>query len=107
MFLLTEKHLQIGKMEVTKPHSIPNRKVHVLMLQHNSLSEQHQNQFSLIFSSLRISQLLRGAGIRKSYGISSFVVFQIIFQLVFQGRNLFRLLEGNRAESLPGKDVVY
>ncbi|ODA38700.1 transposase [Desulfosporosinus sp. BG] len=77
------------------------------MLQHNSLSEQHQNQLSLIFSSLRISQLLRNAGIRKSYGISSFVVFQIIFQLVFQGRNLFRLLEGNRAESLPGKDVVY
>lgn len=77
------------------------------MLHHNSLSEQYQNQLSLIFSSLRISQLLRSAGIRKSYGISCFAVFQIIFQLVFQGRNLFRLLEGDRAESLPGKDVVY
>ena len=77
------------------------------MLQHNSLSEQHQNQLTLIFSSLKLSQLLRTAGIRKSYGISSFAVFQIIFQLVFQGRNLYRLLEGNRAESLPGKDVVY
>ena len=77
------------------------------MLHHNSLSEQYQNQLSLIFSSLRISQLLRSAGISKSYGISCFAVFQIIFQLVFQSRNLFRLLEGNRAESLPGKDVVY
>jgi len=77
------------------------------MLQHNSLSEQHKNQLSLIFSSLKLSQLLRKAGIRKTYGVSSFTVFQIIFQLVFQGRNLFRLLEGNRAESLPGKDVVY
>lgn len=77
------------------------------MLQHNSLSEQYQHQLSLIFSSLKLSQLLRNAGIRKSYGVSSFVVFQIIFQLVFQGRNLFRLLEGSRAESLPGKDVVY
>lgn len=77
------------------------------MLQHNSLSEQHQNQLSLIFSALKLSQLLRKAGIRKTYGVSSFTVFQIIFQLVFQGRNLFRLLEGSRADSLPGKDVVY
>ncbi|WP_407309938.1 transposase [Desulfosporosinus sp. SB140] len=77
------------------------------MLQHNSLSEQHQNQLSLIFSSFKLSQLLRTAGIRKSYGVSSFAIFQIIFQLVFQGRNLYRLLEGNRAESFPGKDVVY
>lgn len=77
------------------------------MLQHNSLSEQRQNQLSLIFSSLKLSQLLRITGIRKSYGVSSFAVFQIIFQLVFQGRNLYRLLEGSRAESLPGKDVVY
>lgn len=77
------------------------------MLQHNSLSEQHQNQLSIIFSSLKLSQLLRKAGIRKTYGVSSFAVFQIIFQLVFQGRNLFRLLEGDRAESLPGKDVMY
>lgn len=77
------------------------------MLQHNPLSEQHENRLSLIFSTLKLGQLLRAAGIRKSYGISSFIVFQIIFQLVFQGRNLFRLLEGNRAGSLPGKDVVY
>jgi hypothetical protein len=77
------------------------------MLQHNSLSEQHFNRLSIIFSSLKLSQLLRKAGIRKTYGISSFAVFQIIFQLVFQGRNLFRLLEGNHAASLPGKDVIY
>lgn len=77
------------------------------MLQHNSLPEQHQHQLSLIFTSLKVSQFLRKAGIRKTYGISSFAVFQIIFQLVFRGRNLFRLLEGNRAESLPGKDVIY
>ncbi|MGI6450058.1 MAG: IS4 family transposase [Desulfitobacteriia bacterium] len=77
------------------------------MIQHNSLSEQHYNYFSLIFSSLKISQLLRKAGIRKTYGVSSFAVFQIIFQLVFQGRNLFRLLEGHWSESLPGKDVIY
>jgi len=77
------------------------------MLQHNSLSEQYQNQLSLVFSTLRIGQLLRKAGIRKTYGISSLAVFQIIFQLVFQGRNLFRLLESRPGASLPGKDVIY
>lgn len=76
------------------------------MLQHNSLSEQSQNQLSSIFSSLKLSQLLRTTGIRKSYEVSSLTIFQIIFQLVFQGRNLYRLLEDSRAESLPGKVVV-
>ncbi|NLI91012.1 MAG: transposase [Peptococcaceae bacterium] len=77
------------------------------MLQHNSPSEQYQNQLSFIFSTLKMGQLLRKAGIRKTYGVSSLVVFQIIFQLVFQGRNLFRLLESKRGETLPGKDVIY
>lgn len=77
------------------------------MLQHNPLSEQYQHQLSLIFSSLKLSDLLRKSGIRKSYGVSSFNVFQIIFLLVFQGRNLFRMLESKRADSLPGKDVIY
>ncbi len=77
------------------------------MLQHNSLSEQHQTKLSLVFSSLKLSQLLRKAGICKSYGVSSFAVFQIVFQLVFQGRNLYRLLDGDKAEFLPSKDVVY
>ncbi|KJR45598.1 hypothetical protein UF75_4033 [Desulfosporosinus sp. I2] len=77
------------------------------MLQHNSLSEQYQNQLSFLFSTLKIAQLLRKAGIRKTYGVSSFAVFQIIFQLVFQGRNLFRILESKRGETLPGKDDIY
>lgn len=77
------------------------------MLQYNSLPEQYQNRISLIFSTLKVGQLLRKAGIRKTYGVSSFVVFQIIFQLVFQGKNLFRLLESNRGETLPSKDVIY
>ncbi|MEA4902956.1 transposase [Desulfitobacterium sp.] len=77
------------------------------MLQHNSLSEKHENQLSFVFSTLRMGQLLRKAGIRKTYGLSSFALFQIIFQLVFEGRNLFRLLESKRGETLPGKDVIY
>lgn len=55
-------------MEMPKQPSFQNRKVHALMLQHNTLSEQHQNQFSFIFLTLKISQLLRKAGIRKPMG---------------------------------------
>ena len=77
------------------------------MVQQNDLSEQDKNCFSQIFSTLKVSQLLRQAGIRKSYGFSCFAVFQILFQLVFQSRNLFRLLESNQAETLPRKDVYY
>jgi hypothetical protein len=59
------------------------------------------------FSSLKLSQHLRKSGIRKAFGLSSLRIFQIIFQLVFQGRNLFRLLAGPRSEALPDKDVIY
>ena len=77
------------------------------MVQQNDLSEQAQNRFSQIFSTFKVSQLLRQAGIRKSYGFSCFVVFQSLFQLVFQGRTLFRALENTHIEGLPGKDVFY
>ncbi|MDR3288471.1 MAG: IS4 family transposase, partial [Peptococcaceae bacterium] len=71
------------------------------MIQHNPLSEKYQHQLLAAFSSLKLSQHLRKTGIRKAFGLSSLRIFQIIFQLVFQGRNLFRLLEGPAAESLP------
>ena len=77
------------------------------MLHQNPLSEKAKSRFAQIFSSLKISQLLYRAGIRKSHGFSCLAVFQMLFQLVFQGRNLFRILESNRAESMPRKDVFY
>jgi hypothetical protein len=77
------------------------------MIQQNYLSEQAKNRFSQIFSLLKVSQLLRQAGIRKSFGFPCFAVFQMLFQLVFQDRTLFRVLESNKAEYLPRKDVFY
>ena len=77
------------------------------MVQQNALSEQAKNRFSQIFSVLKVRQLLRQAGIRKSYGYSCFTVFQMLFQLVFQGRNLYQVLESNQAETMPCKDVFY
>lgn len=75
------------------------------MVHHRSLSEQ--SRFSTVFATLKIGKLLRDAGIRKSFGLSSLVVFRLLFSLVFEGKNWFRLLESNRGGSLPGKDVVY
>ncbi|WP_442951544.1 IS4 family transposase [Paenibacillus sp. GYB004] len=60
-----------------------------------------------LFHSLKLGKLLREAGIQKSFGLSALVVFQLLFSLVFEGKNWFRLLESSRGSSLPGKDVVY
>ncbi|PWV90585.1 DDE superfamily endonuclease [Paenibacillus cellulosilyticus] len=75
------------------------------MVHHRSLSDQ--SRFSSVFHTLKIGNLLRQAGIRKSFGLSALAVFQLLFSLVFEGKNWFRLLESSRAASLPGKDVVY
>lgn len=75
------------------------------MVHHRSLSDQ--SRFSPVFHSLKFGKLLREAGIRKSFGLSALAIFQLLFSLVFEGKNWFRLLESNRKASLPGKDVVY
>ena len=75
------------------------------MLQQHSLSEQ--SRFSKLLTTLQIGKALRHAGISKSFGLSGLAVFQIIFSLVFEGKNWFRILESQRRADLPGKDVVY
>ncbi|MDT3700873.1 MAG: transposase [Thermincola sp.] len=77
------------------------------MLQQNFLSEKYELRFTQIFSTLQLGRILRSVGIKKSFGLSSLAVFQIIFTLVFQDRNLFRLLQSERGQSMPGKDVIY
>lgn len=77
------------------------------MVHQTSLPEKTKSRFSNLFSTLQISHLLRQAGISKSFGFSSLAIFQLLFSLVFKGRNWFRLLESDRRQRLPGKDVVY
>ena len=78
------------------------------MILHNSLSEKNEQQtFSRSFSQLKVNQHLRSAGIKKACGFSAKDVFQIIFQLVFLGKNWFRLLNSDPKSDLPGKDTVY
>jgi hypothetical protein len=94
-------------MEVKEQPYLSKQKGGNTMIQQNPLPEQTQNPFSRMFSTLKIAQLLRQAGIRKSYGVSCFAVFQSLFSLVFYDRNLFRLLESKHGETMPGKDVYY
>ncbi|MDB5055844.1 MAG: transposase family protein [Bacilli bacterium] len=77
------------------------------MLQHNSQSEKLEARFSTLFSVLQIGSLLRKVGIRKSFGMSSLAIFEILFTLIFQGRNWYRLFDSKRRTDLPGKDVIY
>lgn len=75
------------------------------MVHQQSLSDQ--SRFSAVLSQLQIGKLLRNAGIRKSFGPSALTIFHLVFSLVFEGKNWFRLLESCRNNALPGKDVVY
>ena len=77
------------------------------MVHQNALSDQGTNRVSQIFSTLKVGQLLRQAGIRKSYGFSCFAVFQSLFQLVFQSRNLYQIMNSSHVDTQPGKDVYY
>ena len=78
------------------------------MILHNSLSGKHeQKSFSKSFTTLKINKLLRNAGIKKAFGPSAIAVFQIIFQLVFLGKNWYRLLDSERKTDLPCKDTIY
>jgi len=91
-------------MEVSSNHANKERCV-TPMVHHCFLSDQ--SRFSSVFHFLKLGKLLREAGIRKSFGLSALAVFQLLFSLVFEGKNWFRLLESSRGSSLPGKDVVY
>jgi hypothetical protein len=74
------------------------------MLQQYFLSEQ--SRFSKLFATLHIGHALGHAGISKSFGLSSLTIFQIVFSLVFEGRNWFRLLESDRGADLPVKMLL-
>lgn len=68
---------------------------------------QLPNELNAAFNELGILKYLRQAGITKNLGFSCSDLLKLVFCLIFQHRNWFRLLEGGRASGLPGKDAVY
>ena len=64
-------------------------------------------QIDKLFKTLKISQLLRSANIKKACGTSVQQIFEFIFLLALFGKNQYRLLNSKRGLGLPGKDVYY
>lgn len=77
------------------------------MIHHNDSSEQTQVALFQAFSDLGIAGLLRKSGIRKACGYSAYEVFKFLFLLVFQGKNLFRFIDSNRAGEAVSKNTYY
>jgi len=70
-------------------------------------SEKAKNALLLSFKTLKISRLLRNAGIRKTQGASVYEVFKFLFLLVFQGKNLYRFLDSDRKDTALSKNTYY
>lgn len=77
------------------------------MIHYNDSSEQTRNTFLRTFSTLKLSKLLRKAGIRKSKGIPVIDVFKFLVLLVFQGKNLYRFLDSSRGDTTYSKNTMY
>lgn len=77
------------------------------MIHHIDSSEKTKNALLKALKTLKISQLLRKANIRKAQGASVFELFNFLFLLVFQGKNLYRFLESQRKSNTFSKITYY
>lgn len=77
------------------------------MITNSSPLKQLPKEIKSAFRELNVSKHLRDAGIKKSFGYSCLYLFQLIFCLIFQQKNWFRLLESKKSETLPAKDAIY
>ena len=77
------------------------------MIAKNSLNNQLPNEIKSTFKELNVLKHLRIAGITKSFGFSCAYIFQLIFCMIFENKNWFRMLENKKATDIPAKDTVY
>jgi len=77
------------------------------MLHQIDPSEKVISEICKLLKTLKISQLLHAANIKKSCGISVQQVFKFIFLLALFGKNQYRFLESKRGQGVPRKDVYY
>lgn len=77
------------------------------MITNNRLNNQLPKEVKAIFDGLEILKYLRKVGINKGFGYSCAYLFQLVFSLVFEGKNLFRLLQSKKAKDLPEKNAIY
>lgn len=100
-----KKHPEYGKLELSKNHY--HRRGASNMIDHNGQTNQLPSELKAVFKDLEMSKHLRNANITKRMGYSCAYLFQLVFCLIFQHKNWFRLLDSKKADGIPAKDAVY
>lgn len=77
------------------------------MIDQSKLNFQLPDELKLAFCELEIFKHLRNANIKRNLGFTCSYLFQLVFCLIFQHKNWFRLLESIKADQFPAKDTVY
>ena len=77
------------------------------MITNKGQNKQLPNELTCTFIELQVLKHLRKAGITKSFGFSCGFLFQLIFCLIFENKNWFRMLESKKSSDFPAKDAVY
>lgn len=77
------------------------------MKEQKEQNNQLPNELKSVFNELEILKHLRKANIKKNLGFTCSYLFQLVFCLIFQQKNWFRLLDSKKADQLPAKDAVY
>jgi len=77
------------------------------MITDNNQKKQLPNELSAVFKELKILKHLRKAGITKSFGFSCSYLFKLIFCLIFENKNWFRVFDSKKYDDIPAKDAVY
>lgn len=77
------------------------------MIEQKDQNNQLPKELNSVFAELEVLKHLRNAGISKKLGFTCSYLFKLIFCLIFQHKNWFRLLETKKADGLPAKDAVY
>ncbi len=77
------------------------------MIANNDSNNQLPKELKSAFNELQMFKHLRNAGITKNFGFSCAYLFKLVFCLIFEQKNWFRMLESKKSEDLPEKDTVY
>lgn len=77
------------------------------MINQMNQNDHTLNSFSDTFKDLQIGKLLQQSNITKSCGVSAYEVFQFLFLLAFQGKNLFRFLNSKHKDQSVSKNTYY
>lgn len=77
------------------------------MIAKNGLNNQLPKEIKATFDELGVLKHLRHAGLTKTFGFTCAYLFQLVFCLIFEQKNWYRLLESKKATHYPGKDAVY